>query len=191
MRRIGFRLGLMVLAWTLATGAGPGRGAEIAGVSFAEQVKVGERELPLQGVAVLKWGWLFDVYAGAFYLPAAESAGDWYKAVSKRLELAYFRDIAAEDFASSSTRLLRRNLSEAEFLAIEDRLEAFCRLFRDVAPGDRYSLTFQPGEGTSLRFNGELLGTVPGTDFARAYFGIWLGENPISTDFRDRLLAGR
>ncbi|MEE4252865.1 MAG: chalcone isomerase family protein, partial [Desulfuromusa sp.] len=33
-------------------------------------------------------------------------------------------------------------------------------------------------------------GAVPGADFAVAYFGIWLGPQPIDKKFRDRLLRG-
>ncbi len=35
------------------------------------------------------------------------------------------------------------------------------------------------------------MGSVPGHDFAVAYFGIWLGDNPINKTFRDKLLAAR
>jgi len=37
--------------------------------------------------------------------------------------------------------------------------------------------------------NNESQGTIPGQDFAFAYFGIWLGEKPINKKFRDRLLG--
>ena len=61
--------------------------------------------------------------------------------------------------------------------------------FRDVGAGDRYALTYQPDIGTTLSLNGEPLGTIAGSDFARAYFGIWLGDEPLRKKFRDRLLG--
>ena len=67
-------------------------------------------------------------------------------------------------------------------------LQPFYGFFRDVKPGDRYSINYLPEKGTELRFNENPLGDVPGADFAAAYFGIWLGDEPISTGFRDRLL---
>ncbi len=60
-----------------------------------------------------------------------------------------------------------------------------------MKPGDRYSLTYLPGEGTELAKNGVPLALVPGEDFARAYFGIWLGEDPLDRDLRDQLLKER
>ncbi|PLX84586.1 MAG: hypothetical protein C0614_05045, partial [Desulfuromonas sp.] len=143
----------------------------------------------LTGVAVLKWAMLFDVYAGGFYLPTGHSPESWTDDVAKHLELSYFREIPGKGFADASIELLQKNLAARNYAAIEERLIEFCDLFKDVKPGDRYSITYRPEVGTELRLNGELLGASPGSDFATAYFGIWLGDNPISTSFRDRLLS--
>ena len=70
-----------------------------------------------------------------------------------------------------------------------DRLAKLNRAYVDVKPGDRYTLTYVPGKGTTLRLNGNPLVTVEGADFATAYFRIWLGEDPISPQLRDLLLG--
>ena len=139
---------------------------------------------------MLKWALLFDVYAGALYLPTEDLDRNWTEDIPKRLELAYFRNFTADDFSRSSDKLLRDNLSAEVYRAIKGRLLVFYRLFRNIKPGDRYSLTYQPGIGTELRLNDELLGTVSGLDFAVAYFGIWIGPEPINKEFRDHLLGG-
>ena len=164
---------------------------EIKGIRFAEQHVVDQEELMLTGAAALKWALLFDVYAGAFYLPEGVSGLSWTEDVPKRLELAYFRNFKAEDFSSSSDKLLRGSLSVVDYQALENRLQRFYALFRDIKAGDRYSLTYRFGTGTELRLNDELLGVAPGADFAVAYFGLWLGPQPINENFRDRLLEGR
>jgi hypothetical protein len=61
--------------------------------------------------------------------------------------------------------------------------------YEDVRKGDRYSLTYIPGRGTELKFNGETRGVVPGADFANIYFSIWLGQNHPYQKFRDRLVG--
>ena len=63
-------------------------------------------------------------------------------------------------------------------------------MYRDVEPGDRYRLTYEPGRGTTLSHNGQRLGTIEGADFAADYFGLWLGADPLSESFRDELLSG-
>jgi hypothetical protein len=64
-------------------------------------------------------------------------------------------------------------------------------LYEDVVAGDRYALTYRPDLGTELSKNGRHLRTIPGADFAAAYFGIWLGDAPLDDALRDQLLAPR
>ncbi|BCR04948.1 hypothetical protein DESUT3_20170 [Desulfuromonas versatilis] len=187
LSEISLQLGILLLM-LLAVPAN-GQGKVISGVEFEDWILVGGEPLQLKGVAVLTWGIVFDVYAGALYLPGNETGRAWRGDIPKRLELAYFRSFAAEDFVTSSERLLRDQLSESEYAALAERLTVFNRLYRGVRAGDRYNLTYIPGVGTQLRLNNELLGGVEGHDFAQAYFGIWLGERPISSTFRDRLLS--
>jgi len=183
------RAAIWVSAVLLLSLAGTCPAAEIKGVIFDDNVIIDQVDLKIQGVAVLKWAMLFNVYAGVFYLPEGQRGRFWTDDVPKRLELAYFREIKASDFADSSDHLLRRNLSPEGYKALEERLQTFYPLFRNVAPGDRYSLTYSPGKGTELSLNKQPLGIVPGADFAVAYFGIWFGEMPINDGFRDQLLG--
>ena len=188
-----FKLTLAKSIWSLAILlflAANIQAAEIKGVRFAEQHIVDQTELRLTGVAALKWALLFDVYVAAFYLPEGVAGQDWTRDVPKRLELSYFRNFEAKDFSVSSDKLLRDSLSAVEYQSLEERLQKFYKLFRDIKPGDRYSLTYRLGIGTELRLNGKLLGVATGADFAVAYFGIWIGPQPINKTFRDRLLAG-
>ncbi len=179
---------VIVLCFFLTTSA---QAIEIKGVNFVNSYPAGQAKLALTGAAVLKWGLLFDVYAGAFYLPEGIAGSQWTDNVPKRLELSYFRNFKAEDFSSTSDKLLRNNLSNEDYQSLTERLQQFYQLFRDIKPGDRYSLIYRPETGTELRHNGELLGTAPGADFAVAYLGIWLGPQPINESFRDHLLRGR
>ncbi len=187
VRKIPLGTGLLV-AFLLSV-PGLGGAAQIKGVSFSDEVVVDGLALEIQGVAVLRWGLFFDVYAGALYLPAVQQERGWEEDVAKRLELCYFRPIDAEDFSRTSKKLIKRNLSQEAYRSLEGRLETFCSWFKDVKRGDRYSITYLPGSGTALQLNGQFLGAVPGADFASAYFGIWLGPSPISEDFRDRLIG--
>ncbi len=174
----------------LTISPGTGLGVEVGGVRFAERLQLEQAELQLTGTGVLTWALLFDVYAGAFYLPDGVAGRDWTRQVPKHLELAYFRAFTAEDFVSTSDQLLREQLSGEDYQRLAERLQQFYQLFQDIQPGDRYSLSYAAQTGTELRLNGELLGATAGHDFAVAYFGLWLGSQPISESFRDRLLGG-
>ena len=85
--------------------------------------------------------------------------------------------------------LLARSHPPEHIARLRERLDALHALYRDVEEGDRYRLTYVPGVGTTLALNGQPLGTIPGADFARDYFGIWLGPEPINESFRDQILG--
>lgn len=189
MRNIALYKKLWPVVPLLVAMTGLAQAAEVKGVHFSDSLVVEQVELKLNGVAVLKWAMLFDVYAGALYLPGGVPGQAWSKDVAKRLELSYFREIEAEGFAEASDRILQDNLLPAEYQPLAKRLQTFYGFFRDVKPGDRYSINYIPEKGTELRLNEQPLGQVPGADFAAAYFGIWLGAEPISKEFRNRLLA--
>lgn len=169
----------------------PALAIEVKDVSFDDEVTLDQTVLLVRGAAVLKWAMLFDVYAGAFYLPEKVSGANWTDDVPKKLELSYLRDIEAQGFADASDKILKDGLSTKEYLRLAERLKVFYGFFQDVKSGDRYSINYSPEQGTELRLNGQGLGSVPGADFAVAYFGIWLGEKPINKKFRDRLLGVR
>jgi hypothetical protein len=72
--------------------------------------------------------------------------------------------------------------------SLRDRLDRIDRAYQDVRPGDRYALTYVPGRGTELSYNGKPLTVIEGADFAAAYFSIWLGEKPIDDGLKNELL---
>ena len=167
-------------------------GAVVVGdIDFTDSTTVGDQAVPLRNAALYRYLGLISVYAAALYLPA-DAEGDYCRAdTPKRLELSYLVEIAASDFARSANHVLDNNLSPAKREALADRIETLHRAYRDVEKGDRYSLTYIPEQGTELALNGSVLTNVVGADFACAYFGIWLGGDPIDDGLRDRLLQLR
>jgi hypothetical protein len=181
------RLWLAPVAAALVWSA-PGLAREVGGVAFAPVVRAETRELALCGAGLLRWR-LLKGYAMALYLPACEDGVDPLDDVAKHLELSTFWPIGAERFARTAGRILERSFAPSELDALRGRLAEIDASWRDVRPGDRYALTYVPGRGTTLKLNGDELVTIPGADFARAYFGIWLGERSMDEDLRDALLS--
>ena len=174
----------------LAAAAVPLTGAaEIEGVTFEERIRVDGEDLQLRGTALLKHLIVIKAYVGALYVPEEISAEKVLTDEPKALLLHYFHEIPAADFAKATTKMIEKNVDEAEFQTLKPRIEQMNALYETVSPGDEYQAAYIPGVGTSLALNGEKLGVVPGARFARAYFAMWLGENPISKSFRDRLLS--
>ena len=104
------------------------------------------------------------------------------------LEFDYLRKIKKSIILESSEKILSNNMSPTELASIQDRVDRINAAYRTVDESDRSALSYVPGEGTTLWINGQKKVTIEGSDFARLYFRIWLGEQPISKQMRDELL---
>ena len=167
----------------------PARSAEIEGVRFRQGIELAGQTLPLRGAGLLRWRWVFKGYVAALYLPADTPASDVLGDVPRRLEIEYFWAISGRQFREAAEDLLADTLSPAEQAALAERLARLNGAYRDVEPGDRYALDYVPGTGTTLRWNGAALITVPGADLASAYFSMWLGDSPLDASLRTQLLG--
>jgi hypothetical protein len=108
---------------------------------------------------------------------------------SLRLEFSYLRTIEKSIILESAEKMLLRNVSPDQYQHIAERVERLNTAYTTVHKGDQSALSYQKGIGTQLEINGEHIVTITGDDFAPLYFRIWLGEQPISTEMRDTLVA--
>jgi hypothetical protein len=189
MRRAG-TTGAVAVALALAAMLTPAGAADIDGYPFSDRLEIGEGSLQLRGLGRVHYLRIFEVYVGGLYLPTAVDSDRVLDDVPKRLELRYSRRVKASQLVEAGDEFLRRNYSERTLAPLRARLERINALYRHVDEGDRYSLTYLPELGTELALNGQRLGVIPGADFARVYFGIWLGEEPLSTRFKREVLGG-
>jgi Chalcone isomerase-like len=138
--------------------------------------------------ATFQWKSILKVYDIALHLKAGESPKKLFNDMPMRLHLKYHRAFTAAEIIKGGNTLLERNADAATLIALNGRLNRINAAYRDVKPGDSYTLTYTPEVGTTLRLNGKQLATIPGHDFAATYFRIWLGKDPISKPLRDKLL---
>jgi hypothetical protein len=166
------------------------RAVTVEGVSFAPEARIGDTAVPLRNAALLRYLFVLKAYVAALYLPADVAPTQVLADVPKRLEIGYLVAIRGEDFDKGAAPVLRRNLSPADLERLQGRLDRLNAAYRDVQPGDRYALSYLPGRGTELSLNGTPLVTIEGADFAAAYFGVWLGREPIDAGLKKSLLKG-
>jgi hypothetical protein len=172
----------------------PASAAVESGVEFDEVavLSTASREpIPLElcSTGLLRYKRILRGYAAALYREECGSSEADLSAAPLRLELSYFWSIDGSRFGEAAEKMLRRSLDPAEFTGIEARMRRLHASYRSVSPGDRYALTWTPGVGTELALNGRALVTIAGEDFARAYFDLWLGEEPMDENLRNALLA--
>jgi hypothetical protein len=164
-------------------------GVEIQGVHFKDSVEIDGATLELRGAGLFRFMRVIKAYVGALYMLEGIPSESVLTDTPKRLEIEYFHAIKAEDFGSASYKVMAQNVGPEEFERLKPRLEQQNALYRDVQPGDRYSLSYVPGKGTELALNGEPLGVIQGADFASALYAMWLGKKPMNKSFKNQLLG--
>jgi hypothetical protein len=162
--------------------------AEIEGIQFDNRYQTGNTSLELKGVGLLRVMVFAKIYVAALYLPEDVPSKLALSDVPKRLEVEYLRSIPAKDFGTATNKKVSENVDKLTYQQLQPRLAYHNSLYQDVQAGDRYALTYIPGKGTELTFNGDPRGTVQGADFAAALFSIWLGPNPINDSLKKDLL---
>jgi len=60
----------------------------------------------------------------------------------------------------------------------------------NVTDSDFFEFIYIPDEGTNVLKNSIYIDTIPGIEFKRAFFGIWLSNNPIQKNLKKAMLGG-
>jgi hypothetical protein len=76
--------------------------------------------------------------------------------------------------------------SKAQTAKWQQQLE---QIFPDVQPGDHVIGVFVPERGTTFYAGDKVIGSIPGDDFARVFFSIWLDPRTSAPGLRNQLLA--
>jgi hypothetical protein len=61
----------------------------------------------------------------------------------------------------------------------------------DVNKNDVYDFVYVPTKGINVLKNKKVLGVIPGLEFKKAFFGIWLSDSPVDKDLRKAMLSGK
>ncbi len=73
---------------------------------------------------------------------------------------------------------------------INDQIGQFmATLHQAIEVGDVYEFIYLPGSGVYVLRNSELLDTIAGLEFKKAFFGIWLSDNPVQKSLKKAMLG--
>jgi hypothetical protein len=167
---------------------------EVASVHLDDTAHLGGSNLVLNGAGVSS-KFIFDSYVAALYLTAKKSSATnvLTDAGDKRIYLHVLRDISAEDLLYDLSTAIEKNHTDAELQAMKIARQEFEMIFHTmvkVNKGDVIILDYQRGLGTQISVNGGVRGTIVSAAFNTALLKIWLGENPVQEDLKQKLLGG-
>ncbi|MGA9521802.1 MAG: chalcone isomerase family protein [Myxococcaceae bacterium] len=178
-----------VLALAALAIPAPAEARQVGGMKVPERTVVEGHVLELKGAALQEKLW-FDVYGIALYLTEPLDTADAIIDADqvKQLRLYILRNLPGQEVRKALLAGFQ-NAAPDDFETLRPRVNEMLRSIQDVHEGERIVMTYVPGTGTILRAaNGTRL-TIPGEDFARALFAIWLGPNTDTPHLREQLLA--
>jgi hypothetical protein len=74
---------------------------------------------------------------------------------------------------------------------IAEEIEQLISTFNsDVTDSDFFEFIYIPDAGTNVLKNSTYIDTIPGFEFKKAFFGIWLSKNPIQKNLKKAILGG-
>ena len=180
--------------------------AEIGGVVLPETFKAGDTELKLNGYGLrTKFG--FKVYAVGMYLK--EKSGDNNSILNADQSMALIMNfrrtvpvkkingVFYDSFAAIVKAPKSDNYDEtSDYGPLTKEIVGFMEKFaeRKVTKKDRFTFVYTPGKGTVVYLNDSekesVIITIPGLEFKKALFAIWVGEEaPVGAGLKDKLLG--
>lgn len=170
----------------------PASARDLAGVTLPEQTTVEASTLVLNGMGLREATWMkIKVYVAGLYVETKSSDTETIlnSEFPKRLVFVFVRSVGRKRMIAEWDESLQANLGE-DFPALEERVAMLYTWMPDeVRKGDTMVLTHFPGKGVVVEMKGEAQGTIPGTDFAHALFGTWLGASPPNEALKSGLLG--
>lgn len=135
-----------------------------------------------------RWLWL-DLYKATLYRDSVNQRVALQNlledSVPLKLELCYQQAIKASQIIEAA----ESNLVEVEDALLNAAVKQLHDVYQNVVPGDCYSLQHNQAGYTSLWLNGKLVFESDLLGFKKLYFGIWLGETPISESLKQELIG--
>lgn len=162
---------------------------ELGKVTLPDELQAGDNILQLNGA-----GWrkklIIKVYAGALYLTEKSSSAEEILnndlPIIIRMHFVY-DGVTPEKLVSAWNEGFA-NAAVAD--SLQPKIDTFNALFTETAQSDDiYDIVYLPGVGTSLYVNDIIKGTIPGFEFRKAVYSIWLGENTALASLRDKMLG--
>ena len=133
------------------------------------------------------------VYEGSLYLD--DKSSDANKIISGDEIMAIRIDVMSNMVtADAMKKALNEGLEKStgnNTGPISTEMKQLSSSFNDaVSTGDFYEFIYLPETGTHVVKNQKLVDVIPGLEFKKAFFGIFLSENPIQKNLKKAMLGG-
>ncbi len=133
-----------------------------------------------QGAGRLNF-WGFHVYDATLYRGINQDSGDF------ALDIKYQKSFSGAAIASRTADEMKNiGVPEGQAAIWGKQLAA---MLPNIESGQTLTGVYSPKQGTTLFYDGKKIGQIPGADFSKAFFGIWLDSKTSVPKLRAELLG--
>lgn len=165
---------------------------EVNGVTVPRKIEFQNKTLQLNGAGGRSKMWL-EVYVQALYL--SQLSQDPKFIIDSDTEMAIRIEITSSMVSSNKlTKAMNAGFEKSAGSNLEElrpRIEDFKKLLSDaITEKDVFVLAYNPFDQTiNVIKNDVVKGKIPGFDFKKALFGIWLSDKPVDDTLKKHLLG--
>jgi hypothetical protein len=134
----------------------------------------------LQGSGKFNW-WGFHIYDASFYRAGTPSSQEF------ALDIRYQKSFTGVAIANSSAEEMKKmGVPEAQVSLWGKEL---AKVFPNIESGQALTAVYAPKQGTIFYHDGKRIAQIPGVEFSKAFFGIWLDPKTSVPKLRSELLG--
>ncbi len=167
---------------------------ETEGIVVPRYIGYQDRKLELNGFGTRSKLWI-DVYVQALYL--SKLSQDPIDIIESNTEMGIRIQIisslvTSKKLSKALNKGLKKAVGEENISKIQIEVDLLDKMLSDqpTKEKDFFNLIYNPNDiSISVYKNDVLLGKIPGFEFKKAFFGIWLSENPVDGDLKNDLLG--
>lgn len=166
----------------------------INGVTVPRTIDFEGQKLQLNGFGTRSKLWA-EIYVQALYLSVlSEDAKDILESdnnMAIRLQITSSL-VTSQKLSKSLHKGMIKSVGEANLAKFKSQMEILEKLLNREATleNDAFNLVYNANEKSIWVFkNNQFEGKIPGYDFKKAFFGIWLSDNPVDDELKNALLG--
>ena len=167
---------------------------EVDGVLIPRTVKFSNKEITSNGVGV-RSKFIFDIYTQGLYLTnLSKDANEIINSNTTMGMIFYMTSplVTSKKFSSSLEASLRKTVGDEKWATFGSELELMRQFVNmdKIVKNDVFNLIYNEVDSSIWVIkNGVVKGKIPGFEFKKAFFGIWLSDKPVKESLKNELLG--
>ena len=150
-------------------------------------------KMRLNGAALRELYLLVDSYAGALYLenPSNKPGQITQSQQHKRMIFhVLMKRVSARRIGNALREALLLNLTEQQHSDLQQDINTFLSFFEgSLHKGDEVVFHYVPNKGTLVSISQQKKGWILGKLFMDAFLQVWIGQHPVSREFKEKILG--